>query len=58
MSADKPAPNTGQPRSANHPEPSRPGPASHAEKAVRDAPDISDADKRKLGEEASREEDA
>lgn len=41
-----------------HIEPAHPGPASHVEKEVRKAPEISDADKRKLGEEASREEDA
>ncbi len=47
-----------QARPPEHVEPSHPGPASHAEKAVRKAPHIADADKRKLGEEASREEDA
>jgi hypothetical protein len=41
-----------------HAEPAHPGPASHVEKAVRDAPHVSDEDKRKLGEEASRSEDA
>lgn len=45
---------------AAHPaaEPMHPGPGSHAEKTVRKAPDVSDHEKRKLGEEASRVEDA
>ena len=47
-----------QDRPPAHVEPAHPGPASHVEKAVRKNPEVSDADKRMIGEEASREEDA
>jgi hypothetical protein len=47
-----------QDRPPTHVEPAHPGPASHVEKQVRKDPAIDGADKRRLGEEASREEDA
>lgn len=43
---------------STHVEPAHPGPASHVEKSVRKSGELTDAEKRSLGEEASRIEDA
>lgn len=58
MSNDPSRARPAQDRPPAHQEPEHPGPASHVEKAVRKAAHISDEDKRRLGEEASRVEDA
>lgn len=58
MSNDPSKARPAQDRPPPHQEPMHPGAGSHVEKAVRHDPRISDEDKRRVGEEASRIEDA